>query len=280
MDDRLWMALGAMVFAAALGFSLFSVFVRRQLPERPWMLLLLLLGFAFQTVGLHLRGIEIRSCPIGNPFEVLQFISWSTIVVYLLTGTIFRTSLLGSFCATLAMALSILSFAVPAWDNPHPSGLFGGNPWIEAHASLAVFSYGVFGLLAVTGAMYLLQDYGLKRKRFTILFRLLPPLAQLDLVNLRLASVGVGVFSFSLVIGSVYWIGHWDAVALGKLVTTLLLWLGYLVLLFGRWLKWLRGTRFAWAAIILFVSALVVLWPVEEARTASLDPHVPSSLSR
>jgi ABC-type uncharacterized transport system permease subunit len=28
--------------------------------------------------------------------------------------------------------------------------IFGGNPWIELHAALAIFSYGVFGLLALT----------------------------------------------------------------------------------------------------------------------------------
>jgi len=268
MDDRMWMALGAGVFALALGYSLFSVFVRRALPHRPTVFAMLIIGFVFQTVGLHLRGLEVHSCPIGNPFEVLQFVSWSSIIVFFFTGTIFRTSLLGGFIACLSMSLSIVSFAVPAWDRPYPYGLFGGNPWIEAHASLALFSYGVFGLLAVTAAMYLLQNHGLKRKRFTILFRLLPPLAKLDLVNLRLAFVGVAVFTGSLAIGSVYWFGHWDTVTIGKLLTTIGLWVGYVALLLGRWLKWLRGPRFAWAAVLLFAGALFVLWPVENARTA------------
>lgn len=272
--DRLWMALGAGVFAIALGVALFSVFARRQMPHRPLMFFLLIVGFVFQTVGLHLRGLEVGSCPIGNPFEVLQFVSWSTTIVFFLTGSIFRMSLLGSFCASLAMLLSVVSFAVPGWDAVHRSGIFGGNPWIETHASLALFSYGVFGMLAVTATMYLLQDYGLKRKRFTILFKLLPPLTKLDLVNLRLAAIGAVVFSISLIIGSVYWVGHWDRVTVAKLVPTILLWAAYLALLFARWAKWLRGPRFAWAAVLLFFSALVVLWPVETARGSSEPPVV------
>src|SRR5690606_13094825 len=114
------------------------------------------------------RGLAVQSCPIGNPFEVLQFVSWSIVLIYILTGPVFRTSLLGSFCAVLAGLLSVGSLLVPSWDQPYPAGaLFGGDAWVEAHAAIALFSYGLFGMLAVTSVMYLLQNYGLKHKRTT-----------------------------------------------------------------------------------------------------------------
>ena len=272
IDDRVWMTFAAGVYATTLLLTAFSVFVRHRKPYRSVTFGLILFGFLIQTAGLHMRGIAIGSCPIGNPFEVLQFVSWSIMVVFLVLGSVFRMSLLGTFCATLAMVLNVISHLVPAWDRPHPAGIFGGNPWIEAHASMALFSYGVFGLLAVTGIMYLLQNHSLKQKSPGPLFRLLPSLAQLDLFNLRLATVGVLVFSVSLAIGSVYWVGNWENVTVGKLITTLLLWAGYIALLVGRWAKWLRGPRFAWAAVILFVIALVILWPVDSARETADEP--------
>ncbi len=273
-DDRLWMFLGAGVYATALAVALFALFQRKSEPSRGLVLGLIIAGFALQSIGLQMRGLAVKGCPIGNLFEVLQFVSWSTIVVYFITGSVFRMSLLGSFCATLAMLLSVFSFAIPGGDAARRSDLFGGNPWIETHAALALFSYGVFGLLAATSAMYLLQHYGLEHKRFAGLFRYLPPILQLDHVNFRLATVGVGVMSIALLIGSVYWIGNWDNVSQGKLWSTLLLWAAYLILVTVRSLKHLRGKAFSWMGIALFAVALLVLWPIQENPVSHPDASV------
>lgn len=273
LDDRFWMFLGAGVYATALVIALFSLWQRRSEPSRPLILGLIIGGFVLQSIGLQMRGLAVKSCPIGNPFEILQFVSWSIVVVYFITGSVFRMSLLGSFCATLAVLLSVVSFAVPGWDQSRRIDPFGGNPWIEAHATVALFSYGVFGLFAVTSAMYLLQDHGLKHKRFKGLFRYLPPILQLDRVNFRLATVGVGVLTVALLIGSVYWVGNWDNLTQSKLWSTLLLWAAYLLVVLARWSKRLRGARFALFGVVLYIIALLVLWPVEEnrEREASVD---------
>ena len=266
MDDRAWMALGAGFYALAMVVALRTVFARRQQPVRAITLPILLVGFALQTVGLHMRGMASQSCPVGNPFEVLQFVSWSTMLVYFLTGTLFRTTLLGTFCASLAVLLNVVSLILPGADAMRRTGLFGGNPWIEAHASLALFSYGVFGLLAMTSTMYLLQHYGLKRKRFEGLFRFLPPILHLDQLNRRLVTIGASVFTVSVLIGWVDWVTHLETVSPFKLLTTLALWFGYLAVTLARWRGWLRGNRFAWVSVALFLTALLVLWPVEHNR--------------
>ncbi|MFP4541433.1 MAG: inner membrane protein YpjD [Opitutales bacterium] len=266
LDDRTWLFLGAGVYAATLAATLFALYAERRLPSRPLIMGMLAVGFALQTIGLQIRGLSIGGCPIGNPFEVLQFISWSTIAVYFLAGSVFRLSLLGGFCASVATLLSVVSFAVPGGDRPYAGPLFGDSAWVEAHAALALFSYGVFGLLAATAAMYLLQDYGLKHKRFTALFRLLPSIVQLDAVHHRLLTVGAGVFTLSILLGSVHWIGDWENVTPGKLFTTLLVWFGYVLASTLRWRKWLRGPRLAWVLLGLFGAALLTLWPIEASR--------------
>jgi ABC-type uncharacterized transport system permease subunit len=272
MNDRVWMGLGAGFYALALLIAAWGLLGRRGRSVRPLQFATALTGFLCQTVGLHLRGLEVHSCPIGNPFEMLQFISWSTMLIYLLTGTVFRLSLLGGFTVVMAGALSLLSFLGPSWDHAYPAGgLFGGNPWIEAHASIALLSYGFFGMLAVSSAMYLLQHFGLKTKRTKGIYAALPSILQLETLSQRLLLVGCVGYTLSIVIGSVAWSQDWGAVFGPKLGATFLLWLAYLFLLVMRWRGVWRGPRAAWWGMCLFGAALLALWPVEAGRQVGSD---------
>ena len=266
MDERTWMLLGALLYAMSLLLAAVGLADRRrQFPHR-YIFGCVLIGFLLQTMGIHQRGLEVQSCPIGNPFEVLQFISWSMILIYILTGPMFRMSLLGSFSATAAAVLGLSSFVVPGGDAAYEPGLFGGNPWVETHAALALFSYGLFGMLAVTSGMYLLQNYGLKQKRTKGLFAYLPSIVQLEAVNHRLLWLACSFYTIALVIGSVTWVETWRDISLFKLIATVLLWAAYGSLLLARQRHWIRMHRAAWCGLVLFGLALLVLWPVEANR--------------
>src|SRR4029077_491765 len=93
---------------------------------------------------------------------------------------------LGYFPACLAAALTLVSLGIPAWDAALRTHIFGGNQWIELHAALAVFSYGIFGLLALTALMFLLRNYSLKTKHLGGWFSFLPSILDLDHISVRL----------------------------------------------------------------------------------------------
>ena len=44
-------------------------------------------------------GAEIKACPLGNTFEISQFIAWSLVLLYFIIGPAFRLRLLGFFTA-------------------------------------------------------------------------------------------------------------------------------------------------------------------------------------
>ena len=73
---------------------------------------LITLGYVLQNVGLALRGQAVAGCPLGNPFEIVQFNAWSAITFYLVVGVTFRSSLLGYFTAALAAGLTLVSLAL------------------------------------------------------------------------------------------------------------------------------------------------------------------------
>lgn len=267
LTDRALLWLGALLYFAGFLIGLIGL-TRRQSPAglRTILNTLLVGGWTFQWLGLYQRGLAGRGCPLGNTFEIVQFVAWSAMLLYFFVGTAFRMSLLGLFTAGYAATLALLSLLIPQWDLVRGQKLFGNNPWIEAHAALAVFSYGVFGLLALTALMQLLQNWSLKNKRLNGLFWFLPSVVQLEQINYRLVLLGVSLLSFSLCVGASWWLRNTESVNLPKLVVTVGVWLAYLTILLLRWRGRLVSVRFAWVCVVMFVLALLSLGPVNSNR--------------
>ena len=265
--DRALLWLGALLYLAGFLAGLLTLARRSTAPaSRVVLNSLLVAGWIAQMAGLYVRGLATGGCPLGNNFELVQFVAWSAMVLYFFVGTAFRVSLLGLFAAGYAAALALISLLIPAWDAVHGQKIFDSNPWIELHAALAVFSYGVFGLLALTSVMQLLQNWSLKHKRLSGLFWFLPSVVQLDQINTRLLALGVLLLTFSLGVGAVWWLRDTASVNLPKLVVTLGVWVVYLVVLLLRWRARLVSVRFAWVCLVMFLLALLSLGPVNSSR--------------
>jgi HemX protein len=262
--DRSWYWMAAVFYLAGLALGTIAL-LRDRRQSQAAMYAVIAAGFTLQTIGLYLRGRAMQSCPVGNLFEIFQFTAWSAISLYLVVGATFRLSLLGYFTSCLSAVLTLVSLSQPSWDAPHPVDAFGGHAWIAFHAALALFSYGVFGLLALTSAMYLLQTYSLKHKQLRGLFSFLPSILDLDQISVRLLFVGVFLMTWSLGIGSIHWLQDLASVDTPKLLTAAL-WLAYVVALVLRLSRRLISQRLAWVCVVLFAAALLSLGPVNASR--------------
>lgn len=274
LTDRSWLWLAAECYLVGLLLGTWSL-VRGNRQSGVLLNTVIAVGYLFQVIGLWLRGRAVGGCPLGNTFEILQFTAWSAITLYFIVGVPFRLSLLGYFTSCLAAAVTLVSLAIPAWDATRREHIFGGNAWIELHAALALFSYGVFALLALTSVMFLLRNYSLKQKHPGGGFSFLPSILDLDHMNVRLLAIGVTLLTASLALGSVYWFRDFSSVNLTKLMLTVAVWVAYAVILGLRLRGTLLAQRFSWAGVILFGVALLSLWPVDASRHALPPPaHV------
>ena len=276
-SDRTWLWAAAALYF--VGFLQGTVsLLRGGRPSGPLTYLLILLGYGVQLVGLGIRGRAVGGCPLGNTMELFQFIAWSAITLYIVVGVTFRNSLLGYFTSCLTTALTLLSLGIPAWDATQRTHIFGANPWIELHAALAVFSYGVFALLALTSIMYLLRNYSLKSKRIGGWFSFLPSILDLDHISVRLLSAGVAILTVSLmVIWTVWWHSPGSA-SMTKVFVAMTVWAIAVVALALRLRGRLLSKRFAWACLALFFGAMVSLVAVDHSRrsgaTAAASAHI------
>lgn len=273
LTDRFWLWIAAALYSGGFLLGAVPLLRRRRHPAR-LVCLVMLAGFALQTLGLWLRGKTTGGCPVGNTFEILQFTTWSAVALYFIVGAVFRLSLPGFFTAAFASLISLVSLAVPEWDAARRIGMADGASWVGVHAALAIFSYGAFGLLALTSAMWLLQWFSVKRRRMDGIFSLLPPMLALDRINLRLLATGVVILGASLVVALLHRAqipGH--AVNLAMIFLGAL-WLVYAALLGLRLSGIMPSRRLAWACIILFALAILSLGTIDNHRgaRASVQP--------
>src|SRR6478672_11408940 len=101
LTDRTWLWAAAGFYFA--GFLLGTIALLRQgRPSGSATYALIAIGYVVQLAGLGIRGRAVAGCALGNQFEILQFIAWSAITLYLVVGVTFRNSLLGYFTSCLA----------------------------------------------------------------------------------------------------------------------------------------------------------------------------------
>ena len=271
LSDRQWLWCAAGFYTVGFLLGTASI-IRGGRIHGVVIYLTILAGYVLQFIGLGVRGRATGGCPLGNEFEIFQFTAWSAMSLYLLIGVTFRSSVLGYFTSCLGAALTILSLSIPAWDAVRRTHIFGGNPWIELHAALAIFSYGVFGLLALTSALFLFRHFSLKSKRLGGWFSFLPSIRDLDHIELRLLGTGATLLTLALLFGSVYWSRDTSNVGHFKLAATVAVWLVAAVALGLRISGRLLSKRFAWTCLALFAAALLSLGAVDESRHPVTKP--------
>ncbi len=276
--DRQWLWLAAACYLAGLVLGTSSL-IREKRHSSVTMYAIIVVGYLFHTIGLALRGRAVHGCPLGNSFEFIQFTAWSATTLYLLIGATFRLSMLGYFTSSLVAVLSILSLSIPSWDAVRQTGLFAGNPWVALHAGMAMFSYGTFAMLALTSLLYLFRQYSLKHKHLGGWFSFLPSLMDLEHISLRLLTAGVSMLSAALIVGYFYWRLDDAIVNRSKLYAVVLVWACYATTLALRTKGRLVARRFAWVCAVLFMVAMLSLWPVDRSRHPSVRSYPGATLA-
>ncbi len=265
LTDRQWMWLAAGLYFVVAAAGTQAV-VRGRPHSSVMTYIFMTIGYLLQVIGLAERGRAVGGCPLGNTFEMLQFTAWSTTTLYLVVGVAFRSSILGYFTALLSAVISVTSLVIPGWDAAKRVNIFGGNPWIEFHGALAVFSYGVFGILALTSLMFVLRNYSLKAKQTGGWYSFLPSILDLDHMGLRLLATAVSLLTASLAVGAAWWIRDTASVGSLKLWVTVAIWAVAILILALRLGGRVLSKRFAWLTIALFVVALASLRIVDTSR--------------
>ncbi|MFM2295924.1 MAG: hypothetical protein RLZZ350_2337 [Verrucomicrobiota bacterium] len=242
--------------------TLYSVFLWRKgfREDNRVNYFLLLAACALHTTAMFQRGFSLQQCPVNNLYEATTFIAWTIVAAYLVIGAWARLRFLGAFASPVLLAIGVFAL-MPGLDVRGAQPQFSGGA-LSLHAALILLAYGAFGLGAVAALMFLTQEHDLKFHKLRAIFSLLPPIQRLENVVSRLLAAGWVLLTVGLLVGALA-LQKPDGVSYfrdPKVLWSLLVWLGYLVLLGLRW-RFARGGRsFAWGAVGVFAFVLLTFW--------------------
>jgi len=257
--DRHTFLLAVLVYGLS---TVYSVFLWRKGFRRDdhVNLALLMLALALHTTAMVLRGFSLKTCPVNNLYEATTFLAWALVLLALVVSALPRLRFVGAFAAPLLFIIGVFAL-MPSLDPARgPKPEFTG--WlVSLHAAMILLAYGAFGLGAVAGLMLVSQQHNLKFKKLSAVFSLLPPIQRLEVVTVRLVTVGFIFLTVGLLAGGRLprpeGVSYFSDV---KVKWSALLWLSYLILLAWRWRLGLSGRRFAFGVTGVFVFLILTFW--------------------
>lgn len=117
-------------------------------------IVLVVIGFVFQTLGLAMRWYISGHAPWSDGYESMIYIAWVT----LLAGLIFAHGSKMTIAATTFLSSIILMVAHLSWMDPEVTNLVPvlKSYWLTIHVSVITASYGFLALCTLLGLMNLL----------------------------------------------------------------------------------------------------------------------------
>lgn len=253
MDD-LYLVISTILFLGGFLSAAISVRSGKKLPKG-LNIGIAAVGFVFQCLFLRERGELHGKCPITNGAEVLVFVCWSIVLMYLALGKAFRLSLLGAFSLPMVFLLQVVALIYLSIADPGAKPVEVLDPWLELHAAMSLLAYGAFGLSAIAGLMYIIQDRLMKKHETGRLFFSMPPLRYLLLALIRLLVIGWALLTIGIV--AAFFMEELPG-ALHFAVSGAV-WVVYVILLLAVWLRRPSPRNLSLLSMGAFVFALLTL---------------------
>ncbi len=213
----------------------------------------LLIGtVSLHLVSLLLRGVAIGACPMGSPAEFLSLVALSVSVSYLFVEARIGDRSTGIFAITPAFFLQVVaSVSILGAEKLRESPL---GAFESVHSLAADVGLSAVALSNVYAILYLFLYAAIKRGRFGLFYRKMPPLDTLS--DLNFVATSGAFFALTIMIA----LGAWRALRDGpdesfqllepEVILTSLLWLLFGASIFARRFLSLGSKRFAYTTLL------------------------------
>ena len=223
-------------------------------------IVLIFIGFLFQTAGLAMRWYISGHAPWSDGYESLVYIGWVT----MLAGIIFSRKSTMALAATTVLASIILMVAHLSWMDPEITNLVPvlKSYWLTIHVSIITASYGFLALGMLLGFLNLVLMIIKNKNNFS---RIDDKIADLTIINERTLMIGLYMLTIGTFLGGVwaneswgrYW--GWDPKETWALVSVLV----YSFVLHMEYIPGLRTKfTFNFASLISYTSIMMTYFGV------------------
>lgn len=265
-----WLRAAVFLYGLASVLTLGAVFAspasaqarsRRQWLARAWRAAV---PAAFLAWLCHLTSMVVmlaeahRWLPAGM-HEVQSLLGLLIATAFLITVWRYRTLSFGICALPLALLLTVVPALGP--DKYTFSSPLIRNGWLFVHIVGLLVAYAALIFSLIASLLYLAGERRLKRRRSTGFLNWLPPLETMDQIAQFTLVLGFCGMTVGLFAGSLLAQEHYGAVYFTdpKIWLSFLTWALYVVILFVRRSKGLRGLRAVYVSSLVFL-AMISVW--------------------
>lgn len=184
-------------------------------------------------------------------FNMLSLIGWLVALIVMLSALRQPIENLGIAALPLAALAVLLHHVVPV-ETVAPTAISAG---VKTHVLLSIFSYSLLSIAAAQAVLLAVQDKHLRNRHPGGYIRALPPLQTMETLLFRMIGLGYLLLSLALVTGAMFLENIYAQHLVHKTVLSIVAWVVFAVLLYGRWkFGWRGRTAIRWT-----ISGFVVL---------------------
>lgn len=195
-------------------------------------------------------------------FKAASLIAWLVTLLVLVSAL---RKPVENLCILLCPAAAITLLL--EWKFASDHLILENSPWqLQAHIIISILAYSLLTIAAVQGVLLYIQDYQLRNRHPGGFIRALPPLQSMEALLFQLIGVGFVLLSLALLSGTTALDDLFGQHLVHKTVLSLLSWVVFAILLWGRWqFGWRGNTALRWTysgfialALAYFGSKLVL----------------------
>lgn len=177
----------------------------------------------------------LAGAPLSTSFfSALSLVAWAMATVMTITSANSRARVLLAMIWPIALLAAVASALVP---HAPASAISGWQ--IRLHVVIALSAYALLSIAALQALVVAWQERSLRRKHLSLTLRALPPLSAMEELLFQYIVAGFALLTLTVLSGALF-IEDWMAQHLvHKTVLTILAWVVFGMLIFGRW-------RFGW----------------------------------
>ncbi|MHB1058294.1 MAG: cytochrome C assembly family protein [Rhodanobacter sp.] len=183
-------------------------------------------------LGMHRGALDLHF------FAALSLVAFVVSALTLLVNASRPVAALGVIVFPLtAVLVAVDGFLAPP-TVPHTMD------WqIKLHVTVALVAFGVLSIAAVLAILLAIQERALRHRQFGRWLRALPPLTLTENLLFRLIGAGFALLTLTLLTGILFVDNLFGQHLVHKTVLSIVAWLVFGVLLYGRWRHGWRGAR-------------------------------------
>ncbi len=155
-------------------------------------------GFLCHTASVGLRSVAEHGTDLSGP-NTLILSAWALVLAYFVMEHLIRVKVYGTLLVPLSLVLMVISQLMSV--RVGAASPLVENWKIGIHVALIVFANAGFFIAGVGALAYLIQESQLKRHRTNVLFKRLPSLANIDLIERRAVAFAFPAYTAGLLLG-------------------------------------------------------------------------------